>query len=97
MQKATLDKYIKHSVAQQKELQLQIENQVSEILTENSEIIIDDLLASLNSTSESSEMIQLRKEAEQLGDESNKLFGVRSDGYFNLNHDFIGLGWLRSN
>ena len=95
MQKAALDKYVKLSVAQQKELQLQIENQVSEMLTGDIETTIDDLLTLLNSINESTEMLQLHEEAEQLGEESNKLFGVKSDGYFNLEHDFIGLGWLR--
>uniref|UniRef100_UPI0005C4B578 hypothetical protein n=1 Tax=Flexithrix dorotheae TaxID=70993 RepID=UPI0005C4B578 len=28
-------------------------------------------------------------------EESNEIFGVRNDGYFNLDHDFIGLGWLK--
>ncbi len=40
-------------------------------------------------------MAQLREEAGKLGEESNALFGVRNEGYFNLKHDFIGLGWLR--
>jgi hypothetical protein len=44
---------------------------------------------------ETPEMIRLREEAGRLGDESNALFGVRSDGYFNLEHDFIGLGWIQ--
>lgn len=94
MQKAALDKYVKLSVTQQKEVQLLIENQISAILKSNSKITIDDLLASIDGISESMEMIQLREEAGLLGDKSNKLFGVRSDGYFNLEHDFIGLGWL---
>jgi hypothetical protein len=36
----------------------------------------------------------LREEARFLGEESNTLFGVRNDGFFNLEHDYIGLGWL---
>ena len=40
-------------------------------------------------------MQALREEAGRLGDESDALFGVRSEGYFNLYHDFIGLGWYK--
>jgi hypothetical protein len=40
-------------------------------------------------------MRRLREEAGRLGEESNRLFGVRSEGYYNLEHDFIGLGWLK--
>lgn len=40
-------------------------------------------------------MVALRAEAGQLGDESNALFGVRNEGYFNLEHDYVGLGWLK--
>lgn len=31
----------------------------------------------------------------RLGDESNALYGVRSEGLVSLDHDFIGLGWLK--
>jgi hypothetical protein len=40
-------------------------------------------------------MSGLRGEAGRLGEESNALFGVRSEGYYNLKHDFVGLGWLK--
>jgi hypothetical protein len=30
-----------------------------------------------------------------LGEESNTLYGVRSEGIYNLDHDFIGLGWTK--
>ena len=95
MQKATLDKYVKLSVTQQKELQQQIEKEVSEILNGTSNVKIENLLELFDSINETKEMSNLREEAGLLGDESNKLFGVRNDGYFNLKHDFIGLGWLK--
>ncbi len=41
------------------------------------------------------EMNRLRSEATKLGEESNQLYGVRSEGIFNLDHDFLGLGWMR--
>jgi len=95
MQKGALDKYVKLSVAQQKELQQQIENEVSEFVKGNSNVKIQNLLTLFDSIIETKEMSKLREEAGKLGEESNKLFGVRSDGYFNLKHDFIGLGWLK--
>lgn len=95
MQKGVLDKYVKLSVVQQKELQQQIEKEVSAFLKGNNNVKIENLLTLFDSISETNEMSKLRDEAGQLGDESNKLFGVRNDGYFNLKHDFIGLGWLK--
>ena len=96
MQKGALDRYVQLSVAQQTELQHEVENQVRN-LTMNS-YSISDLQSILDRVKEeikeTDEMNQLREEARILGEESNKLFGVRNDGYFNLPHDFVGLGWL---
>src|SRR5690606_4737964 len=40
-------------------------------------------------------MDALRAEALRLGEEANALFGWRNEGEFNLEHDFVGLGWLK--
>jgi hypothetical protein len=96
MQKASLDKYIQLAVRQQLGLQHRIERQTAVILQQdetNSDI--DAMLAWFNSSTETPEMIKLREQAGRLGEESNRLFGDRSEGYFNLQHDFIGLGWLK--
>jgi hypothetical protein len=96
MQKASLDKYIKLAVGQQMALQQRIENYTANAmynLNKNTEI--DEMLNWFEEIEETPEMIHLRKEAGRLGDESNQLFGVRSEGYFNLKHDFIGLGWYK--
>jgi hypothetical protein len=96
MQKAALDKYTQLAVRQQKALQQRIETYTAKALDnleQNSEI--EEMLNWFDKMDETSEMIKLRQEAGRLGDESNTLFGVRSDGYFNLKHDFIGLGWLQ--
>ena len=95
MQKASLDKYTKLSVIQQKELQNEIENKVDDLLVNDSDIKIHDILKLFDNITESAEMVKLREEAAKLGKESNNIFGVRNDGYFNLEHDFIGLGWLK--
>src|ERR1700722_14990711 len=40
-------------------------------------------------------MARLKMAADRLGRESDRLFGVRSEGFFNLKQDYVGLGWLR--
>lgn len=96
MQKAALDKYAKLAVQQQMALQQRIEKRTSAILqNKGSNTEIDAMLAWFDDMQETPEMVSLREEAGRLGKESNALFGVRSEGYFNLEHDFIGLGWLK--
>jgi hypothetical protein len=95
MQKGALDKYVQLAVRQQSDLRNEIERRTAEALRDGDTIqSIDESLASLSALKESPEMAALREEARQLGDESNALFGVRNEGYFNLKHDFVGLGWL---
>jgi len=97
MQKGALDRYVQLSVKQQ--IQLQNDVQIIVSLAIRNGITKEDVkhaLTLLNSSvKESVEMKSLRDESRRLGEESNAIFGVRSDGYFNLNHDFIGLGWLK--
>jgi len=96
MQKAALDKYIQLAVRQQMELQQRLEDSASNALKNiASNLEIDKMLTWFDDLKETPAMIRLREEAGRLGEESNRLFGVRSEGYFNLEHDFIGLGWFR--
>ena len=85
------------SAEQQIRLQQDVETIVSLSMKngKKKEDIIQALTLMNNQKNETAEMKSLRVEAGKLGDESNVIFGVRSDGYFNLNHDFIGLGWLK--
>lgn len=92
MQKAVLDKYIQQRVRQQTRLRERIEKAVAD---RNSDQVINRALGWLDELRETPEMARLRREAARLGEESNLLFGVRSEGLFNLDHDFIGLGWLK--
>jgi hypothetical protein len=95
MQKGVLDRYTQLSVAQQMQLQSRIEKYISAaIKTDDTKKAITEALTWFD-PNESREMTTLKKEAKVLGDESNKIFGERNDGYFNLKHDFIGLGWLK--
>lgn len=97
MQKGALDKYIKLAVKEQKGLHKKIEEHISRALTENGVNDNSIIIASswIDNLSETEEMISLREEAGKLGEESNRLFGLRNDGYFNLEKDFIGMGWLK--
>ncbi len=96
MQKAALDRYIQLAVSEQMKLQEKVEILVATGLDGNMAdqnlLEADELLKS--GMKETNEMNSLKKEALLLGEESNDLFGVRNDGLYNLDHDFIGLGWL---
>ena len=96
MQKGSLDRYTQLSIQQQVGLQKQIELKIADALDgEEVENTISESLGLFDKLTESPEMKRLREEAGKLGEESNSLYGVRNDGYFNLEHDFIGLGWLK--
>lgn len=96
MQKAALDLHIKHHVTRQKALQTRIEERIRAARRGGDpDGAIGEALAWLAGGGESPEMRRLREEAERLGEESNQLYGVRSEGIFQLEHDFIGLGWLK--
>ncbi|MGH9667209.1 MAG: DUF4838 domain-containing protein, partial [Bryobacteraceae bacterium] len=93
MEKAALDKHIQLSVRQQTALRERIEKAAAGPTVSNG--AIDLALSWFSGPHETPEMQKLRNEAGRLGDESNRLFGARSEGYYNLDHDFIGLGWLK--
>ena len=97
MQKGALDKYIKLAVKEQKGVQKQIEDYISEALAGNNleDNSLINALSWIDDLSETEDMVRLREEAGHLGEESNRLFGLRNDGYFNLEKDFIGLGWMK--
>ena len=92
MQKAALDRYVQLTVQQQTGLQARIEKAVTGSYPDAA---IDRSLAWLAGLHETPKMARLRAEATCLGEESDRLFGVRSEGLYNLDHDFIGLGWLK--
>lgn len=95
-QKAALDKYTQLAVRQQVELESNIRQQAALVyINLNNVKLLDKILTWFEKIEETPDMAKLREEAGRLGKESNKLFGVRSDGYFNLEHDFIGLGWYK--
>jgi hypothetical protein len=96
MQKGALDKHIKQAVGRQVDLQDRVENRIATALEEGEvDAAIDEALPWFEQLEETEEMRNIREEAGRLGEESNALYGVRSEGYFNLDHDFIGLGWSK--
>ena len=97
MQKGVLDRYVQLAVRQQLGRRSEVEEIILEALNnaKNKEIIQSALDLVNLELPESDEMKLLYKLASEHGQESNELFGVRNDGYYNLNHDFIGLGWLK--
>jgi len=96
MQKALLDKHVQLNVRRQTALQKRIERHIAAAIERSGvNAAIEEALSWLEPSEESEPMRQLRQEALRLGEESDRLFGVRSDAIFNLDHDFIGLGWLK--
>ncbi len=96
MQKAALDRHIQLDVRRQKTVQQRVEQRIRLALkTGATDAAIAESLAMLAKLPPDAEMNRLRAEATRLGEESNRLYGVRSEGIFNLDHDFIGSGWTR--
>lgn len=96
MQKAALDKYIQCQVRRQIDLQQRIEGVVRDAFKgQGQEGKLSLARKWLQSPwEETREMQTLRGEAEYWGEASNRWNGVRSEGLYNLKHDYIGLGWL---
>lgn len=97
MQKGALDRYVQLAVMEQLKLQTEVEDYIRNSIQNN--MSVQQIQAAIQlldaGVKESSEMISLKTEAGRLGEESSSTFGVRNDGYFNLDHDFVGLGWLK--
>ncbi len=96
MQRAALDKYIQARVNRQMQRQKEVEDIVEKILAgSNGDAALTEALRLLDSDIENDEMKAFKSEGDTLGQESDALFGVRNEGFFNLDQDFVGLGWLR--
>jgi hypothetical protein len=96
MQRAALDKYIQLRLREQMRRQKAVEDLINAGLRQG-EIgsTIPQAKAMLAADIETDDMRRLKGEAARLGKEGDAIFGVRNEGYFNLNQDFIGLGWIR--
>jgi len=97
MQKGALDKHTKLAVIQKVEAQNKTEDFIKDCCASGKvkDEEIQKALAWLDDIKPTDEMTRLHREATKLGAESNELFGQRNDGLYNLEHDFIGLGWMK--
>lgn len=96
MQKAALDLYTQKNAQQQVALQSRIETRIADALSAGDvDPAIAESLAWFSSLGETTEMRALHEEATKWATESNDLYGIRIDGLYTLDHDFIGLGWLK--
>ena len=86
MQKAALDKYVQLKLQRELFKEERIRQLLKQALESGkSEIAIDQSLSVLAEPTETPVMAVYREEAEKLGIESEKLFGIRNVGYFKLN------------
>lgn len=96
LQKALLDQYIKQRYARQRIRERQIVSLLDKALrTGDMDQALVKTQALFDDDIETPQMKALRNEAGQLGEESDSIFGVRNVGYFNLDRDLIGMGWLK--
>ncbi len=99
LQKAAIDLHTARAVELQLAAHAHVEALVAAAMSESpqaQEVAISAASEALTAISPSSEMLALENEARAAGEESNWLYGVRSEGLFSLQHDFIGMGWTRA-
>ena len=92
LQKALLDKYVQLRVIRQ----LEMEQSAKAILVAAMDLDdpqpgIERALQRLDPESESESMKLLRQEADQVGQESDRIYGVRNVGIMTLDRDLVGL------
>ncbi|GMW00818.1 MAG: hypothetical protein AMXMBFR84_19550 [Candidatus Hydrogenedentota bacterium] len=96
MQRALTDQYIRSDMQQQYNLKTQVEGICARGIQtgdfDSAIVQATELMAGLNETPA---MAALKTEIEQLGDESEAIFGVRGTGLYNLAQDYVGLGWMK--
>lgn len=96
MQKGALDLYTQKNSQQQASFQSRIETRIADALSSGeADTAIAESLSWFSSLGETTEMRALHDEATKWATESNDLYGIRIDGLYTLDHDFIGLGWLK--
>lgn len=95
LQKACLDQYIQFDVrGQQAFFDRQVE--VVRVAMDTGRLRnVLQTVAEADLPSPSKKMNRLKEEAAALGEESDRLYGVRNVGLFNLEQDYVGFGWLK--
>ena len=96
MQKALLDKYIQLDVRRQREAVIAAEKKLKAALdSDHFGPALSEAIEILADQEDTKEMARLKTAAQQLGEESDRIHGVRSEGFFNLDQDYVGRGWVR--
>ena len=94
LEKAYLDKYIQLDVRQQNSAVEKITAELKSAFHGGNLDATVARVAKISMPDPSAEMLEVKTIANQLGTESDKIYGVRNDGYFNLKQDYVGFGWL---
>jgi acyl transferase domain-containing protein len=100
-QKGAVDKLIQLRVQDQQHRQSQVLQRLATALETqpaSRQALIESMQWATEWLSEpfgSEETDRLEAQAHRWGEASDQLFGVRNEGLFNLDQDFVGLGWLR--
>ena len=97
LQKAVLDKYVQLKLRRQHAAEADALALLAAATnpTSDAKTLVESASERLEADIETKEMTRLRAEADRLGKETDRLIGVRSEGYFNLDRDLVSLGWLR--
>ncbi len=94
LQKACLDKYIQHDLRRQRNYAEGLVSRLRDGLRRDNVDAVLNTMQDLALPSPSRELESLGEKANRLGEESDRIFGVRSEGLFNLEKDYVGFGWL---
>lgn len=96
MQKAFLDKYIQLDARRQRQAVVDAESKLKAALGgDKLGSALAQAIQILSDQPDTNEMVGLKAAAKQLGEESDRIHGVRSEGFFNLDQDYVGRGWIR--
>ncbi len=93
MQRASLDRYIQLDVQQQRAHYGAIVDRLSRDVGRG---VVPPLVQQQQVLpAPSGEMSVLKDRAVKLSEDSDRIYGMKNEGLFNLDHDYFGFGWLR--
>jgi hypothetical protein len=94
-QRAYLDKYIQLDVRRQRAFYDETVERLARDLKRGRVAAVVGDATRLELPGPSSEMLALKERSTALSEESDRIFAMKDDGLFNLDHDYVGFGWLR--
>jgi hypothetical protein len=93
-EKGLLDYYVQLRLLRQMDSERRVLSALQEGLQKgNVEDAVTQALTVLDEDKETNEMRAIRESAIQIGEEGDRRFGVRNEGFLNLDTDLVGLGW----